>query len=243
MSHAILTKEERLEIAAGGWFASLSPVLRHDIFRLGSVHRFLDGQVLCHQGRSTQYWHVVVRGAVCIYKKSASGRSLTHGYLQPGTWFGEESILGDVPLPYASRVHGYTTMMFINSERLSALLKCYDELHTAFFSAQMRRIHRLTNLAEDLHTLSLRARLAKRLLELDRDFGNSMFRNEHGAVLGLPMSQTELADLLGSSRQRVNLELKSMEREGLISIGLRSVSVCDTDALALLCFSDSTASH
>ena len=81
-----------------------------------------------------------------------------------------------------------------------------------------RRLRQLFGLVEDLNTLPLRARLAKQLLHLARSYGVPSLSDSSEIRIGLQLAQEELAQLLGASRQRVNQELKAMEREGAIRI-------------------------
>jgi CRP/FNR family transcriptional regulator, cyclic AMP receptor protein len=71
---------------------------------------------------------------------------------------------------------------------------------------------------EDLNTLPLRARLAKQLAHLVRSYGVPSLADGREVRIGLQLAQEELAQLLGASRQRVNQELKQMEREDVIRI-------------------------
>ena len=84
---------------------------------------------------------------------------------------------------------------------------------------------------EDLNTLPLRARLAKQLLHLARSYGIPSLANGEEIRIGLQLAQEELAQLLGASRQRVNQELKGMEREGAIRIEPGGLVVRDGAAL------------
>ncbi|MCB2008115.1 MAG: winged helix-turn-helix domain-containing protein, partial [Rhodoferax sp.] len=96
---------------------------------------------------------------------------------------------------------------------------------------QARRIRQLYGLVEDLNTLPLRARLAKQLLHLVRSYGVANLDNAKEMRISLHLAQEELAQLLGASRQRVNQELKSMEREECIRIEPGGLIVRDGAAL------------
>jgi CRP-like cAMP-binding protein len=76
----------------------------------------------------------------------------------------------------------------------------------------------LFGLVEDLNSLPLRARLAKQLVNLVRSYGVANLSNGSEMRISLQLAQEELAQLLGASRQRVNQELKTMERENVIRI-------------------------
>jgi CRP-like cAMP-binding protein len=96
---------------------------------------------------------------------------------------------------------------------------------------QARRIRQLFGLVEDLNTLPLRSRLAKQLLHLVRSYGVPSLSNGEEIRIGLHLAQEELAQLLGASRQRVNQELKAMEREDAIRIEPGGLVIRNRDAL------------
>jgi CRP/FNR family transcriptional regulator, cyclic AMP receptor protein len=77
----------------------------------------------------------------------------------------------------------------------------------------------------------LRARLAKQLLHLVRSYGVPSLSNGSETRIGLQLAQEELAQLLGASRQRVNQELKTMEREDTIRIEPGGLVIRDREAL------------
>jgi CRP-like cAMP-binding protein len=77
----------------------------------------------------------------------------------------------------------------------------------------------------------LRARLAKQLLHLARSYGVPSLSDGREVRISLQLAQEELAQLLGASRQRVNQELKAMERENAIRIEPGGLVVRDREAL------------
>ena len=105
------------------------------------------------------------------------------------------------------------------------------ELYEALLRLHARRIRQLYGLVEDLNTLPLRARLAKQLLHLVRSYGVPSLSDASEVRIGLQLAQEELAQLLGASRQRVNQELKSMERDGAIRIEQGGLVIRDRVAL------------
>jgi CRP-like cAMP-binding protein len=111
------------------------------------------------------------------------------------------------------------------------ILDQHKELYEALMRLQARRLRTLFGLVEDLNTLPLRARLAKQLLHLARSYGVPCLGDGTETRIGLQLAQEELAQLLGASRQRVNQELKSMEREDIIRIEPGGLVVRRRDAL------------
>ncbi len=118
------------------------------------------------------------------------------------------------------------------------ILANHVELYEALLRLHARRIRQLYGLVEDLNTLPLRARLAKQLLHLVRSYGIPSLSDGSEVRIGLQLAQEELAQLLGASRQRVNQELKSMEREDTIRIEPGGLVVRDRDALMRIADAD-----
>ena len=108
----------------------------------------------------------------------------------------------------------------------------------ALLRLQSRRIRQLYGLVEDLNTLPLRARLAKQLNHLVRSYGTPSLSDAKAIRISLQLAQEELAQLLGASRQRVNQELKQMEREQVIRIEPGGLVVLDRDGLLAIVNSD-----
>jgi len=118
------------------------------------------------------------------------------------------------------------------------ILSQHSEFYEALLRLQSRRIRQLYGLVEDLNTLPLRARLAKQLNHLVRSYGTPSLSDAKAIRISLQLAQEELAQLLGASRQRVNQELKQMEREQVIRVEPGGLVVLDRDGLLAIVNSD-----
>lgn len=218
MDEPILTIEEREAINSGRWFSSLSPSLRHDILRCSYVKRFKDGALIAARGDPPEEWIACARGAVRVSSTSLSGKQITLTYVEPGIWFGDVAIFDGDRRTHDAYAHGDTTIVCVARADFRKILAQHTELYEAMLRLHARRIRQLFGLVEDLNTLPLRARLAKQLLHLMRSYGVTSLSNSDEIRISLQLAQEELAQLLGASRQRVNQELKTMEREDVIRI-------------------------
>jgi CRP-like cAMP-binding protein len=218
MDNPILTIEEREAINSGRWFSSLSPSLRHDILRCAYVKRFRDGDLIAARGDPPEEWLACAKGAVRVSSTSISGKQVTLTYVEPGIWFGDVSIFDGDRRTHDAYAHGECTTLCVAKADFKKILSTHVELYEAMLRLHARRIRQLYGLVEDLNTLPLRARLAKQLIHLVRSYGVASLSNATEMRIGLQLAQEELAQLLGASRQRVNQELKSMEREEIIRI-------------------------
>ena len=239
MDDPILTIDEREAINSGRWFSSLSPSLRHDILRCAYVKRYKNGELICARGDPPEEWIACAKGAIRVSSTSISGKQITFTYVEPGIWFGEVSILDGDRRTHDAYAHGESTVMCVAKADFKKILASHVELYEALLRLQARRIRQLFGLVEDLNTLPLRARLAKQLVHLVRSYGVPSLADGTEMRIGLQLAQEELAQLLGASRQRVNQELKAMERENTIRIEPGGLVVRDRQALMRISDADS----
>ncbi len=231
MDEPILNIEERAAINSGRWFSSLSPSLRHDILRCAYVKRFRDGGLITARGDPPDEWIACARGAVRVSSTSLSGKQITLTYVEPGIWFGDVAMFDGDRRTHDAYAHGDSTILCVARADFKKILSQLAELYDALLQLQSRRIRQLFGLVEDLNTLPLRSRLAKQLLHLVRSYGVPSLAEGDEIRIGLQLAQEELAQLLGASRQRVNQELKSMEREEAIRIEPGGLVVRDRSKL------------
>lgn len=231
MDEPILNIAEREAINAGRWFSSLSPSLRHDILRCAYVRRYKNGELIAARGDVAEEWIACAKGAARVSSTSISGKQITLTYVEPGIWFGDVAFFDSDRRTHDVYAHGATTIVCVARADFKKILSAHSELYEALMWLQSRRIRLLFGLVEDLNTLPLRARLAKQLLHLVRSYGVPSLEDGNEIRISLQLAQEELAQLLGASRQRVNQELKTMEREEAIRIEAAGLIVRDRDAL------------
>ena len=239
MDEPILTIDEREAINSGRWFSTLSPSLRHDILRCAYVKRYKDGHLIAARGEPPEEWIACARGAVRVSSTSISGKQITLTYVEPGIWFGDIAIFDGDRRTHDAYAHGSTTTLCVARGDLRKILTQHVELYEALLRLHARRIRQLFGLVEDLNTLPLRARLAKQLLHLVRSYGVPSLADGREVRIGLQLAQEELAQLLGASRQRVNQELKAMEREDAIRIEPGGLLVRNREMLMRIAEADS----
>lgn len=228
MNSNVLTPLERSNIDSGAWFSKLNEALRDDILARALVRRHKDGAVLSSRGEAALEWIGVARGAVRISSVSLSGKQVTLTYAEPGVWFGDIALFDGMPRTHDASAHGETTLLAVRKPDFHALLRQHVDLYDALLRLNCRRLRLMFDTVEDLNTRPLASRLAKQILLLARSYGVS-----HGDEIriGLQLAQEDLAQLLGASRQRVNQELKSFEREGAVRVEPTRLVVLSKDKL------------
>ena len=231
MDEPILTIEEREAINAGRWFSSLSPSLRHDILRCAFVKRYQDGDLIAARGDPPEWWVACARGAVRVSSTTLTGKQITLTYVEPGVWFGDIAMFDGERRTHDTYAHGATTLLCVARADFHKILAQHTELYEALLRLHARRLRLLFDQVEDLSTLPLRGRLAKQLSHLARSYGVPSLATDDEIRISLQLAQEELAQLLGASRQRVNQELKTMEREGVLRVEPTGLVIRDRAAL------------
>lgn len=214
----VLATDERSGINAGRWFSSLSPMLRHDILRHGSIRRYRSGATIAVRGDEPREWWGIARGSVRVGTLHEDGKQSTLAYLEPGIWFGDIAIIEGTPRTHDAHAHGPTTLICVAATDFMHLMDGHAELSKALVRLQTRRLRHLFSRLEDMSALPLRPRLARHLIALTRTFGEEDDHSDSGVRIALPLPQESLARLVGASRQRINQELKCLERESTIVV-------------------------
>lgn len=232
MNNPTLTLDERSNIESGSWFSKLSAPLRQAILARAVVRRMPDGAMLSSRGAPAEDWVGVAKGAVRVSSVSLAGKQVTLTYVEPGTWFGDIALFDGLPRTHDANAHGETTVLIVRKPDFRELLAQHVELYDALLRLNCRRLRLMFDTIEDLNTRPLAGRLARQLLLLARSYGEP----EGDAIrIGLALAQEDLAQLLGASRQRVNQELKSLERDGALRIEPTRLVVLSRDKLLAQC--------
>lgn len=230
---SILTLDERAAIDGGRWFSALSPSLRHDVLRCAHIRRYRHGELISARGDAPEEWMACARGAIRLSSTSMTGKLVTLDYVEPGSWMSDAAIFSGERRAHDMHAHSETTLLCVSRSDLRKILNLHVELYEALLRLQAGHIRLLLGLVEDLSTLPLRARLAKRLLHLMDSHGMPGLNDGRREVrIGLQLAQEEVAQLLGASRQRVNQELKYLKRERIIRIeAAGALVVCEREML------------
>lgn len=220
----------RAVLEQNAWFAALPPALAEGILREGRIRR-LDGDTIYREGDLANGLYALVEGEIRAVQTTFEGRSALLMVATAGAWFGESSMLDGKTRHSDAIAVGKATVLQLTPAAFARLTKD-DAAHYACFvqllGIQYRRaIDYIVNTAN----LPLPVRLAQRLLGFNRHNGR---KTANGIVIGLKLSQADLANTLGVSRQTLNRQLKQFEAKGLISVGYAELTVRKPAALERL---------
>jgi CRP/FNR family cyclic AMP-dependent transcriptional regulator len=183
-------------------------------------------------GYDAHLW-VILSGAVRISAKAQDKADHVYAVLGPGNYFGLAAVIGKGVGIFDARAFGATELAWIDGEALLKLLEDRPQLWRHFATLLSRRLSVALALLRDNTVCPLPERLVRRLLVL-----SPAIAPDTSGERALPMTQGDLARMLGTSRSRANAELRRLESEGVIRSGYRSVTLLDLPRLRELAGKD-----
>jgi CRP-like cAMP-binding protein len=183
-------------------------------------------------GYDAHLW-LIVRGAVRISTKASGNSEHVYAVLGPGSFFGLAAVIGKGLGTLDAHAFGATELAFIEGPALVKLLEDRPNLWRHFAELLSHRLEIALMLLRDNTACTLSERLVRRLLVLRPAIGESA-----DAEPVLPMTQGDLARMLGTSRSRANAELRRLESDGLVHAGYRSITLLDLPRLRAIAGED-----
>jgi len=210
-------------------FAHVEPAGLHVLSSAMVRRRFRRNEVIFHQGDPGDSLHVVASGAVKIVLPSSEGEEAIIATLQPGDFFGELALLDGAPHSATATAVEPVETLSLGRAPFQQLLDEDRGLRIALLSGMAAELRRLTGHVEELHFLDLAGRLAMRLVRLARDRDPGANREVR---LDWPFTQSDLAAMIGGTRQSVNKLLSQLVDDGLLVIEHDTLVINDLDELA-----------
>lgn len=193
-----------------------------EALRAAAVHRaWVDGSTVLGRGHVVPCVHMVVRGRLRITSAAEPGHEVFFRWQGPGEIVGLASAVSGRVLPVDIVAFDSCETLQIDRDVLQQLLR--SDVRVAMAAAEL-----LAGYAYDmieLVTIRTEATLVNRVLGVLRHLAVLNGTPEGPGTWSLAIAQTDLAAAVGASRQRVNAELRTLEREGLIELGYRRLKV------------------
>ena len=211
------------------FFSGLDAASLESVGRGMRARRFRRGEVIFHQGDPGDALFIVRGGAIKILLPSETGDEAILATLRPGDVFGELALLDGAPRSATAVALEPTETLILPRDQFRELLATEPAIRDALLASIAGELRRLTNHVEELHFLDITGRLASRLARLAADSGAAQ---PDGSVrLKSPLTQGDLAAMIGCTRQSVNKLLGMFTDDGLIRLERDSIVVLDLDGL------------
>ena len=210
-------------------FRAVSPRDLEALARGVRSRRFRRGEVIFHQGDPGDALFVVVSGRVKIVLPSDSGDEAILATLRAGDFVGELSLLDGAPRSATAIALDPVETLVLARDRVRELIDQVPAFRDTLLEALSHELRRLTHHVEELHFLDIAGRLAARLARLCEEHGA---RQPDGTVrLDGPITQGDLAAMIGATRQSVNKLLGMFAGDGLLRQERDAIIVMDVARL------------
>ena len=186
------------------------------------------GDVLFHEGDQGDRLYVIGEGKIKLGRSSSDGRENLVAILGPGEMFGELSLFDPGPRTMTATAVAETQLLGLGNDSLTGLLTGRPEVAKALLAALAQRLRRTNEHLADLVFTDVPGRVAKALLDLAERFGRPV---EEGVMVSHDLTQEELAQLVGASRETVNKALADFAGRGWLKLEARAVLLLDVDRL------------
>ena len=216
-------------LARAGIFQGVSPDAVAALVRELEPVTFRRGHVVFTEGEPGDTLYIITAGKVKIGRKSADGRDSLITLMGPSDMFGELAIFD--PGPRTSTVTALTEVKAVVMSRsvLRSWITDRPEIAEQLLRVLARRLRRTNDNLSDLIFTDVPGRVAKQLLYLAQRFGS---RDGNALRVDHELTQEEIAQLVGSSRETVNKALSDFTQRGWIRVQGRSILIDNAERLA-----------
>ena len=226
--HQALRIDRRRVLANVSVFSSLDDRSLELLLQVTGTRRLLSREVLFNKGDPGQQLYGVVQGRLKIFTPGADGKEVVFGFCDPGEVIGEIALLDSNPRSATVTAMEPSELLTLDRRDLLPFLEKHPSVAIHLAGVLAGRLRRLSELAEDSMFLTLPSRLAKKLVALGRNYGKA---GGGGLRIELRLHQQELGDMVGTSRESVNKQLRAWTQEGLLRFDRGYITLYDLERL------------
>ena len=202
------------------------PELRH-LVEVARRRRFERNEVVFHRGDLADTLHLILRGRFAARLETETGETVTVSVHGPGDAFGELALL-DLEHARSTTVAALEPgeTYAVHRDDFTRLRERYPSVNDVLARLLAARVRRMSELLGEALSVPAEKRVLRRLLELARIYG------EGAPGVVVPLSQSELAGLAGTSRATVNRVLRAETKRGTVELSRGQTTIVDPLALA-----------
>jgi CRP-like cAMP-binding protein len=194
-------------------FSAMKPEELDEILKFASERRYRRGQTILQRGDPGSSMMAVLRGRVRISSVSSDGKELTLNVINPGEVVGEIALLDGEPRSADATAIEDTLLLVVERRHFLPFLRQNEDLYLRLLAVLCRRLRRTSMALEEIALFDLPVRLARVLLKLGDDYGRP---TPQGTRIELKLSQRDLSNLVASSRESVNKQLRTWREAGVV---------------------------
>jgi CRP/FNR family transcriptional regulator, cyclic AMP receptor protein len=187
------------------------------------------GQTLFKEGDAGDRLFVVVEGKLKLGTSSGDGRENLLSILGPGDMFGELSLFDPGPRTATATAVTDSRVLALANDQVIGWVTAHPQVSLQLLKRLARRLRRTNEVLADLVFADVPGRVAKAIMDLGERFGT---KKDDGLHVNHELTQEELAQLVGASRETVNKALADFAGRGWVRLEPRAVVVLDYERLS-----------
>jgi len=205
-------------------FSQLSRRDLEEVTKLARIKRLDRGEVLFRKGDKGSQVYALVSGRVNVVSRSTEGKVAIVRIIAPGEVFGEIALLTDMERTATVVAGERAEMLSLDRREFLPFLEQHPKVAIKLVRTLAEWLAMSTEDLEDQWFRSLPCRLAKKVLALANAYGKQI---SGGIKIDLKMSQQDLGNLVGGTRESVNKQLRAWQENGLIRVERGHIIVLD----------------
>jgi CRP/FNR family transcriptional regulator, cyclic AMP receptor protein len=209
-------------------FASLSEEALRAVEAVCRRRVFKRGETLFYEEDPGNALYIVQTGQVKIVRLAPDGEERILHLEGPGECLGELSLIDGAPRSAKAVALDRVEALVLYREEFLALVDRHPAVARAVMSGLAGMVRRLSEQVQDLTALDVPGRIAKKLLELADSHGQT---TPDGVQISLPLTQQELADMIGATRVAVNQALSWFRGQGILTTDRQGITLRQPEKL------------
>ena len=211
------------------FFANLAPPFMAELMEACSEQHLEVGHVLHRRGDEGNACFGILSGQLKAFAHGATGKEMTLAVINPGHWFGEISLVDNLPRTHGTIATQPTIILRMPKAAFDLAISQQPSIAMDVSRHLCQRLRLAFTAVEESVLLPLHQRLAKKLLYIQNPQQDDQNQKAFTQV-----SQQEIAHMLGVSRQSVSKQLTQWAKDGILELSYNSFSIIDVAQLQLL---------
>jgi CRP/FNR family transcriptional regulator len=199
-----------------------------EVAQLVVTRRYAKHQMIFREGDPGQTFYLILTGSVAIVRVAPDGREMILSILKERDFFGEMSIFDTAVRAASVRTLTDVEVGAIEREDFLALIDRSPRIGRLLVIALSERLRAANKLISATTSQDIRSRLASLLLNLTQNFGEAV---PGGTRISLRLTNQEMANMIGTTRETVNRTLNRFWDEHLIDMRTTHIIVTDAEKL------------
>ena len=226
-----MSTDQRSILANAGIFEGLDSAQIDALARMAVRKTYRTREIVLRKGDPAMQMYVIAKGRLKAITAGAEGRQAALSIMGPGEVFGEVALLDGEPRSATITALEPCELIILNRNGFYHFLERNPSAAIGLLQVLARRLRRLSERVEDSTFLEIPGRLAKALVRLAQRYGRDV---GDGTRIELKLSQQELGDLVGATRESVNKQLRAWQSDGLLEQEKGRVILKDVEAFEMM---------